>query len=138
VRPDTHFALSERVLNKGIVVAEKGWKQSPVVAVIAIVVLIVAGYFVISRTGGGGGGGGIFVGDKYFLDLTSGELVTSDSMKSPIQTGGGHEAVRAHVFSCSSCDDKSSQFVGYLRSFTPEANAAMDIPDEQRDERRHA
>jgi hypothetical protein len=113
-------------------VAESGWKQSPVVAIVAVVALIVAGYFIFSRMGGGGGDTR-FGGSQYFLDLSSGELITSDSLKSPIQTGDGHEAVRAHVFSCTSCDDQASRFIGYLRSFTPEGNAAMDIPDEQRE-----
>jgi hypothetical protein len=112
--------------------AEGGWKQSPVVAAVAVIALIVAGYFIFSRMGGGGGGS-VFIGDKYFLDMTSGELITSDSSKSPIQTSDSHEAVRAHVFSCTSCDDQASRFIGYLRSFTPAALAAMDMPAEQRE-----
>jgi hypothetical protein len=115
---------------KGTQVAQDGWQRSPVVAVIAIIALIGAGYFIFSS--GGGTGNSVFAGSKYFLDLSSGELVTSDSMKSPIQVGG-QEAVRAHVFSCTSCEDVNSRFIGYLRSFTPDANAAMDIPDEQRE-----
>jgi len=56
----------------------------------------------------------------YFYDLNTGELFEADaSLEGPIETDSGphqgHPAgVRANVFSCTSCNDESARFIGYL------------------------
>lgn len=56
----------------------------------------------------------VFSGSRYDIPPVNTE---SDEM----QDDGRPTGVRARVFSCGACDDESSRFVGYLETFTREA-----------------
>jgi hypothetical protein len=105
--------------------------KNPVVGVvIAVVVLGIAGV-ILMRTMGGDGPGPIE--ERYYYDLSSGELFANDSVPAPIATESGSQAVWAHVFSCGSCDDASQRQVVYLQKFTDEAKREKDKPLTQQD-----
>lgn len=67
----------------------------------------------------------------WFMNTESGELVAIDQKEgeiSPIETETGAELVRAHVFSCDTCDSKSIT-IGYMEKHTPEGLAALRARD---------
>lgn len=73
--------------------------------------------------------------DVYYYDLGTGELFLAKSNEIPpidAPSGPGPnntpQGVRAYVFSCGDCSDKSQQFVGWLEMFTPDAKRALSSP----------
>jgi hypothetical protein len=54
----------------------------------------------------------------------SNELPPIEAPSKGKMPNGQEAGVRAYVFSCSDCSDKSSRFIGYLEFFTPEAREA--------------
>jgi len=70
--------------------------------------------------------------DVWFYDMGSGKLFVVKSTRiPPIEApsgpmANGHAAgVRARVFSCGDCSDRSERFIGWLEKHTPEAKQAM-------------
>lgn len=62
----------------------------------------------------------------FFYDLGTGELFVAQAAIPPIDTKSGEgQGVRAVVFSCGKCQDKSTRFIGWLERYTPEARALM-------------
>ncbi len=60
-------------------------------------------------------------GSAWYVDLQTGELFTAAaSREPPIQSPGGNKAVRAHLYSCGSCQ-KGERFIGYYERVRPEA-----------------
>lgn len=95
-------------------------QDKPIVGVIAVVVLLFAGFMMVRgrfiRDPG--------VGMEYYYDLSKGELILYPlGHEPPVQTAEGGKAVRAHVFACTSCDDKEKFF--YIEMMTDEAKEAM-------------
>lgn len=73
--------------------------------------------------------------DVYYYDLGTGELFLAKSNEIPpidAPSGPGPNntprGVRAYVFSCGDCSDKSQQFVGWLEMYTPDAKRALTSP----------
>lgn len=63
----------------------------------------------------------------YFFDLGTNALyVQPPGTQSPTQAPSGAMGVMAAVFSCGSCDDEQSRFVGYLTMNSPAYNKAME------------
>lgn len=59
---------------------------------------------------------------NYFLDTSTGELFSVSSIEPPpVSAPSGGVGLRAYVFSCESCDEPDSRFVGYVERFTREA-----------------
>lgn len=76
----------------------------------------------------------------YFYDLNSGQLFVEQSnliapIASPTDTGEEREpnGVRAFVFTCTSCDDEASRFIGWLEKYSPAAKAMLEMPMEEMD-----
>ena len=63
----------------------------------------------------------------YFFDPQTGTLFTANAAQpsvpivNPQTPGAPATAVYAHVFSCTSCDDEKSRFVGYIERPNPNA-----------------
>lgn len=74
----------------------------------------------------------------YYYDTVKNELFVGKVQEiAPIPTPAGSTVndepagVRAYVFTCSSCGDASSRFVGYLETFTEESRNAQIRMNEQ-------
>lgn len=95
--------------------------RNPAVIVLVIVALVGAVVMVMRRDDGPQFEQG------YYYDLTSRDLFVAeyDQQSSVISPTGG-TGVRAHVFSCSTCDDEASQFVGRLERYSDEAEQLLD------------
>lgn len=70
----------------------------------------------------------------YFYDLGTGSLfVAPNTEVPPITAPSGKMGVRAYVYSCGDCGDEAQRFIGYLETYTPEAQRTMlalaDQPD---------
>ena len=94
-----------------------------------IVALVGTTAFAVFRPGSIGSTGS--QKEFWFMNTESGELVAIDQKEgefSPINTETGAELVRAHVFSCDSCDDNSIT-IGYMEKHTPEGLAALRARD---------
>lgn len=73
--------------------------------------------------------------DVYYYDLGTGKLFLAKSNQiPPIESPSGPgpnnipQGVRAYVFSCGDCGDKTQQFVGWLEMYTPDAKQALTGP----------
>jgi len=99
--------------------------KNPVVAVVAVIIIVVAIILMFRSAGSGGPGEGI--PDTNWYDTGTSELYgrKEDGKLPPVPAASGKEGVRAHVFSCTNCSDKSSRFIGYLEKFTDEAKATI-------------
>lgn len=68
--------------------------------------------------------------NAYFLNLETDALIVSDSLTSPVTLNSGAEAVRAHVFSCSQCDNEDQRTLAYVEKRIPiDATSDGDPPD---------
>lgn len=62
----------------------------------------------------------------YFYDLDTGELFTAPrDQLAPFPAPGGGTAVKATVFSCESCDNRDTHFIGWLERYSDEAKTLM-------------
>jgi len=101
-----------------------------VITIGAVVVLVIClGFIIRTIMGGSSSAGGVV--DVYFYDMNTGELFNAASnefppIQSPTDEGDQLSGVKAHVYSCGDCGDKSSRFIGYLERYTPEAKAKME------------
>jgi hypothetical protein len=102
-----------------------------VLAVLALVGSILALLYVKDR-------GSVQTAETYYLDLGStapnpvDRLFAAEIDTPPVNApsgvtmpNGGPAGVKAHVFSCGDCADRSSWFIGYLETTTPEFREAM-------------
>ena len=98
--------------------------KNPVVAVIAAIVLIVALIFIFKQMGGGGGVGS--PQDAYWYDLDTGELFGHKNVTPPVPAPSGGEGVRAHVYACNDCNDKTDRFISFLERYTEEGKKFLE------------
>lgn len=99
--------------------------KNPVVAVIAVIVLIVAVVIIFRQLGVGAGGiGG--PKDAYWYDLDTGKLFPHKAVTPPVKAPSGGEGVRAYVYACTSCDDKSDRFIGFLERYSDEGKKILE------------
>lgn len=98
--------------------------KNPVVAVIAVIILLVAVFFIFKQMGLGGGGYGS-AKDAYWYDVDTGELFGHAAVLPPIEAPSGGEGVRAYLFACNDCDDKSDRFIGYLERYSEEGRRIL-------------
>ncbi len=101
-------------------IREKVEKHSAVFTVIAIAVIVLA--IAASVRGMRGTTSNSGAPDKtqyFFVDPESGKLSAFATPISPVSQSG-KELFRAYVYSCSSCSDASSRFVGYIEKLSPE------------------
>jgi len=97
--------------------------KNPIVAVVAVIIVVVA---VIYMFRGGGKDLSSSVAEWNWYDTGTSELYGDASPElSPIQAPSGKDGVKAYVFSCTSCEDKGSRFIGYLEKYTDEDKAAI-------------
>ena len=99
--------------------------KNPVVAIIAAIVLIVAVVLIFRQAGIGGGSMGS-PKDAYWYDLDTGKLFGHKAVTPPIEAPSGGEGVRAHVFACNNCDDKSDRFIAFLERYSDEGKKALE------------
>ena len=100
--------------------------KNPIVAVVAVIVVVVAVIFMFR--GGGGKDLSSSVAQTNWYDTGTGELygVTPTGNEfPPMPAPSGKDGVMAYVFSCTSCTDKGSRFIGYLEKYTDEDKAAL-------------
>ncbi len=65
-------------------------------------------------------------GNAYFYDVVTKELISDKVTRiAPITTADGHEAVRAHYFSCAECAD-GERFLGYYEKYTAEMKEKLE------------
>lgn len=90
-------------------------KRQAILAIVAVIAIIVA---VVIATGRGSQPtpGGI-----YYYDLNAKALVVAQPGKLPL----GEHMVQAAVFACSTCDDASTHFVGYLTKESEELRQVL-------------
>ena len=96
--------------------------KNPVVAAVAVIVLVVALYIILRQVGLGGRGN---PSDAFWYDVDKGVLFPHEGATSPIEAPSGGEGVRAYVFACTSCDDDSDRFIGYMERYTPEGKRIL-------------
>lgn len=99
--------------------------NSAVVTIVAVVILVLSLGFIIMNSNKKGPRR---VVELYYYDMNTGELFVGPSDQyAPIDAPSGPTAdgqpagVRAYVFSCGDCSDKSSHYIGYLERYSPEA-----------------
>jgi len=111
----------------------------------AVVIMFCAFGIVICQLRGGGGARGTQITHQYFYDLNTGELFEAEIQKHPpidapsgaLQRAmpplrqGGPAGVRARVFSCTDCSDRSSHFIGYLEMFPPQVKHRLEEAGDQ-------
>jgi len=105
-------------------------QNSAVVTIGAVTVLVLAlAAIVLQMQGPGAGARG--PQDIWFYDLNTGELFVAKSNKLPpiAAPSDGTEqdenpsipaGVKAHVFSCGSCQDEQERFIAYLETYPPD------------------
>lgn len=98
--------------------------KNPVVAVVAVIIIVVA-VILMLRSGSGAGTGGAGATAVPWYDTGTSKLYGQTELSAipPVKAPSGEEGVRAFVFSCTNCSDKSSQFIAYLEKYAPEARA---------------
>lgn len=90
-------------------------------ALIAIVLLVVAVTILVMFNAKGDDVIAARLNYAYFYDVAAGEIVVEPSDKiPPFQTQAGGEAVAAVVYSCTTCTDVESRFIGWLVKYTDE------------------
>ena len=99
--------------------------KNPVVAVVAIIVIIVAVILIARRFMSPGVTGAVGAGTFYDVGKKEVYPQTDPGAIPPVKLPSGNEGVRAWVYSCSSCDDKTSHLIGYLEKYTEEGKAAV-------------
>lgn len=60
----------------------------------------------------------------WYYDLASNRLLRNPDHLSPVNVGG-HELVKAYVFSCTECQEAESRYIGFLERISPEGQAAL-------------
>lgn len=94
--------------------------------VIVLVLVVVALGFVSYRAATGRRYGHRLENQRFFYDLTTGDLAMHDARDlSPVRLKSGHEGVLAHVFSCTSCEDRGSYRVAYVEKYPEDARAKV-------------
>jgi len=99
-----------------------------IVTIVAVLVLFGALAAIIVNLRGPSSGQRIT--ELWYYDLNTGALFEAEAQATPpiaapsddpgIAPANG-SGVRAHVFSCGSCDDADERFIAYLERYTPEA-----------------
>jgi hypothetical protein len=103
-------------------IREKVSKFSGTVTVIAIAVLVLAITAATRSMGSKSNPGAPDKTQFFFFDPETGELALQSTPVSPTFKNG-REIYRAYVYSCSSCSDATSRFVGYIEKLSPERQA---------------
>ncbi|MBI1367013.1 MAG: hypothetical protein GC162_00015 [Planctomycetes bacterium] len=66
-------------------------------------------------------------GQAWFYDTTTGVYFTELATRvPPIVSPAGNPAVRAHFFTCGSCEDDAERFLGYYEKYTPEVKRRLE------------
>ena len=92
--------------------------NNPVLVVVAVVILAVAIVLIAWNMGGNPPPP---QGSRSFYDEGTKELYPFAKQEwPPVKAPSGQDGVKAFVYSCTDCEDKSSRFIGYLQKFTPE------------------
>jgi len=74
-------------------------------------------------------------GSVYYLDLKAMTLFSAAEVEpSPISSPSGNEAVKAFVYSCSTCDDDAFRFIGYLEKYSEAYKQALRSGSEMSDD----
>ena len=106
--------------------------KNPMIGVgVAVVILVVAGVIVMRSTGIGDSPN--ILKQRYFYDMTSGDVIVMDNVPAPVTADSGSTAVWAAVYTCGSCDNESERFVGYLQKYTDQAKSEVAKPLSQQD-----
>jgi hypothetical protein len=101
--------------------------RNPAIGIgIAVVVLIIAAVIFMRSTGVGESAQ--VIEQRYFYDLTTGELVALPNEPAPVTTASGSSAVWANVYACGSCDNESDRFIAYLEKYTDAAKSEASKP----------
>lgn len=90
----------------------------------AIAILALAAGILLSRSAGSRRA----PAQTWFLDLQADTLIASDSLTSPVTLPSGAQAVRAHVYSCGSCDDPDQRMIVYVEKTLPVDASVSDEP----------
>ncbi len=99
--------------------------KNPIVAIVAVIVIVVA---VVLMFRGGNKTPSSSVPQANWYDTGTNELygvTPTGNDFPPMPATSGQDGVIAYVFSCTSCTDKSSRFIGYLEKYTAEDKAAL-------------
>jgi len=98
--------------------------------IIAAAALVIAGLLILRQTGGGGA-----IPEGYYFDTETGKRFGSNTTElPPIKSPSGEgKGVRAQVFACGSCDDATSQFIGWLERYPAEAKTELEAMQKERD-----
>lgn len=115
---------------------ERGTAGTVAVVILAICILFNAWIWLFS----GDESGYVKVNQAYFYDLNTGELYTKDAdLTPPIEAPSGvllingketqvPAGVRAHLFSCTSCNDgEAAQWVGYIELYDSKKQEALQL-----------
>ena len=99
--------------------------ENPIVAVVATLVIVVSIVLMARRCVSNGS---VKPTALNFYDVGAGKLYAEKdaSTIAPVVAPSGEEGVRAWVYSCTSCADKSSRFISYLEKYTEQGKAALE------------
>ncbi|MFA7236286.1 MAG: hypothetical protein WC058_05425 [Phycisphaeraceae bacterium] len=86
------------------------------------------------RSSSSAGAGSAGSGQAWYYDTKTGEYFKSAADQfSPITSAKGNPAVRAHFFSCGSCDSEKDRFAGFYDKYTDEAKAKFEAARNAKD-----
>ncbi|MFA7238009.1 MAG: hypothetical protein WC058_14195 [Phycisphaeraceae bacterium] len=96
------------------------------VVVVAVVVVVVAGFFIF-RNFADNPGTPPGSGKAWFYDTVKKTYFKDKADQfPPISSPDGNPAIRAHFFSCGSCDSEKERFPGFYDKYTDEAKAKLE------------
>lgn len=119
--------------------------NSAAVTLGAVIVMFCALGILYCQLTSGGRGRGQQITHQYFYDLNTGELFEAEinlhppiaAPSGPLQRDmrplrqGGPAGVRARVFSCTDCADRSSHFIGYLEMYPESVKRRLEQAGDQ-------
>lgn len=86
------------------------------------------------RSSSSAGAGSAGSGQAWYYDTKTGEYFKSGADQfPPITSAKGNPAVRAHFFSCGSCDSEKDRFAGFYDKYTDEAKAKLEVARNAKD-----
>lgn len=93
-------------------------ENQTIVMIVVIIVIAVSAYTLFRQRSAGTEYQPVVV-DQWFFDLNTGELfIARSDQLPPIDVLTGPEpGVRARVFSCGTCDDPNTHFIGWLEKY---------------------
>ena len=106
--------------------------KNPMVAGVLAIVVLGAALSVLVMTTMGGRGRLPDPMDVYYMDLQTGDIFIARSDEREPTSPVGNRGARATVYSCESCADEQTLFVGYVERFLSDDEVRGPMPESER------